>query len=242
MVFLLGRMGNNKKALGLIIERLGDVERAIEFAKEQADNDLWEDLLKYAETRPLFMRGLLENVGAEIDPLRLIRRIKNGLEIPGLKQALIKILHDFNIQISLLEGCKTILYSDCRHLALDLHDANTNAFLGNLSTLCYHCQQPVFTGGDAASGTTAKAVALIFLCRHVYHVGCIVEDDLPPRPLRELPLILNDAEHLDEARNVAARIRFSADLRSRARISCPACFKSTIYGGHHATGHSHLSG
>lgn len=27
MVFLLGRMGNNKKALMLIIERLGDVER-----------------------------------------------------------------------------------------------------------------------------------------------------------------------------------------------------------------------
>ena len=27
MVFLLGRMGNNKKALNLIIERLGDVNR-----------------------------------------------------------------------------------------------------------------------------------------------------------------------------------------------------------------------
>ncbi len=48
------------------------------------------------------MRGLLENVGAEIDPLRLIRRIKNGLEIPGLRQALLKILYDFNIQVSQL--------------------------------------------------------------------------------------------------------------------------------------------
>lgn len=71
MVFLLGRMGNNKQALTLIIERLGDVNRvsrvilrltsslidrsfpkAIDFAKEQADDDLWEDLLKYSETRP----------------------------------------------------------------------------------------------------------------------------------------------------------------------------------------------
>jgi len=52
MVFLLGRMGNNKKALTVIIERLGDVHRAIEFAKEQSDDDLWEDLLKYSETRP----------------------------------------------------------------------------------------------------------------------------------------------------------------------------------------------
>jgi hypothetical protein len=74
MVFLLGRMGDNKKALSLIIERLGDVERvswprssstspvtttnyycfmqAIDFAKEQNDHDLWEDLLKYSETKP----------------------------------------------------------------------------------------------------------------------------------------------------------------------------------------------
>lgn len=74
MVFLLGRMGDNKRALNLIIERLGDVQRvcalsfipsptrhspicgclfqAIEFAKEQNDHDLWEDLLKYSETKP----------------------------------------------------------------------------------------------------------------------------------------------------------------------------------------------
>lgn len=64
-----------------------------------------------------FIRGLLENVGAEIDPIRLIRRIKNGLEIPGLKEALIKILHDFQLQISLLEGCQAILSCDSAVLA-----------------------------------------------------------------------------------------------------------------------------
>lgn len=146
MVFLLGRMGDNKRALNLIIERLGDVQRvridltvtrapcayaehsfrgsqAIQFAQEQNDHDLWEDLLRYSETRPSelgnagdgdaihtelccsfeitgFIRALLENVGAEIDPIRLIRKIKNGLEIPGLKPALIKILQDFNLQVS----------------------------------------------------------------------------------------------------------------------------------------------
>lgn len=103
-----------------------------------------------------FIRGLLENVGAEIDPIRLIRRIQNGLEIPGLKPALIKILQDFNLQarpislrtfplvqpstltdprhgslaqISLMEGCKSILYSDCRTLALSLQGSQTSGFL-----------------------------------------------------------------------------------------------------------------
>lgn len=52
MVFLLGRMGNNRQALMLIIERLGDVKRAIDFAKDQADEDLWEDLLTYSENKP----------------------------------------------------------------------------------------------------------------------------------------------------------------------------------------------
>lgn len=75
-----------------------------------------------------FIRGLLENVGAEIDPIRLIRRIKNGLEIPGLKGALIKILHDFNLQVSLLEGCQTILNGDCSDFVQKLHRNQTSGF------------------------------------------------------------------------------------------------------------------
>lgn len=77
--------------------------QAIEFAKEQNDPDLWEDLLRYSENKPRFIRGLLENVGAGIDPVLLIRRIKDGLEIPGLKEALIKILQDFNLQVGPVE-------------------------------------------------------------------------------------------------------------------------------------------
>ena len=76
----------------------------------------------------VFIRGLLENVGAEINPIRLIRRIKNGLEIPGLKEALIKILQDFHLQISLLEGCQTILNGDCSDLARRLQKGQTSGF------------------------------------------------------------------------------------------------------------------
>ena len=72
---------------------------------------------------------MLENVGAEINPIRLIRRIKNGLKIPGLKPALIKILQDFNLQISLLEGCQAILQGDSSDLARLLHRDQTGGFL-----------------------------------------------------------------------------------------------------------------
>jgi vacuolar protein sorting-associated protein 41 len=40
MVFLLGRMGNNKKALMLIIERLGDVERVGEWSSDACFSSL----------------------------------------------------------------------------------------------------------------------------------------------------------------------------------------------------------
>lgn len=186
MVFLLGRMGNNKQALTLIIERLGDVHRAIEFAKEQGDDDLWEDLLLYSETRPAFIRGLLENVGPEISPIRLIRRIKNGLEIPKLKEALIKILQDFHLQISLLEGCGEILNGDIGDLGTRLRAAQEGGFLlsgmscfiylfGTVSnaysvplvgTQCDICSQPL-------SDTPKHSLALLYLCRHVVHAACV---------------------------------------------------------------------
>ncbi|KAI9486141.1 MAG: hypothetical protein EXX96DRAFT_471553 [Benjaminiella poitrasii] len=124
MVFILGRMGDNKRALMLIIERLNDVQRAIDFAKEQKDDDLWEDLLTYSMDKPNFIRGLLENVGTDIEPLRLIKRIPDDLEIPGLKDALLKILHDYNLQTSLHEGCEKILVSDSVFLADKMYKAH----------------------------------------------------------------------------------------------------------------------
>jgi vacuolar protein sorting-associated protein 41 len=141
-----------------------------------------------------FIRGLLENVGAEIDPIRLIRRIKNGLEIPGLKPALIKILQDFNLQISLLEGCQAILHGDSADLAKRLHRDQTSGFLitcklsfkclclcyGGLrtpsaKTLCPVCDLPL--------QESSSSVVLLFLCRHAVHarhVDC--GDELPPPP------------------------------------------------------------
>ncbi|KAH7904081.1 hypothetical protein BJ138DRAFT_1119746 [Hygrophoropsis aurantiaca] len=165
MVFLLGRMGNNKKALMLIIERLGDVNRAIEFAKEQSDDDLWEDLLKYSETRPAFIRTLLLTVGAEIDPVRLLRRIKNGL-----KDTLIKILHDFHLTASLLAGCRAILDGDGQELAAKRRGGQVGGFFlggANMKVLCSRCSQPLLRAPQT------QDVLLLFLCRHVVHASCV---------------------------------------------------------------------
>ncbi|KAJ7428026.1 hypothetical protein WISP_02166 [Willisornis vidua] len=51
-VYLLSRMGNSRSALKMIMEELQDVDKAIEFAKEQDDGELWEDLISYSIDKP----------------------------------------------------------------------------------------------------------------------------------------------------------------------------------------------
>jgi len=45
-------MGDNKRALTLIIEKLEDVEMAIEFVRGIGDEDLWNDLVEQAKSKP----------------------------------------------------------------------------------------------------------------------------------------------------------------------------------------------
>lgn len=110
----------------MIMEELEDVDKAIEFAKEQDDAELWEDLISYSIDKPreassdskhlaqhlklslhifffffaAFITGLLNNIGTHVDPILLIKRIKEGMEIPNLRDSLVKILHDYNLQVS----------------------------------------------------------------------------------------------------------------------------------------------
>ncbi|KAI9339039.1 hypothetical protein BDR26DRAFT_396978 [Obelidium mucronatum] len=131
MVYLLGKMGNNRKALLLVIERLGDVKQAIDFAKEQNDDELWDDLIKYSMDKPPFIVGLLENLGSHVDPIKLIRNIPEGLAIPNLQASLIKIMTDYGIQMSLREGCGKILVSDAVKLMESLYLSQKTAISFN---------------------------------------------------------------------------------------------------------------
>jgi hypothetical protein len=67
----------------------------------------------------------LENAGADINPLRIIRRIKDDLQVPGLKDALITILQASNLQVSLLEGCQRILSGDTSSFAKQLQQGQS---------------------------------------------------------------------------------------------------------------------
>lgn len=227
-VFLLGRMGDNLKALRLIIERLGDVKLAIDFAEEQRDDDLWEALLNHSDTRPDFIRALLEHGGTQIQPVRLIQRIKEGLEIPGLKPALVKVLQASTLQVSLLEGCKRILYGDCATLALELHVGQTAGAPATSKSVCELCGNPAFP----RTNTSETPLVLIYLCRHLVHATCAVTNDdveLPERPENATvtALLLADkpsaaGSRAAQERALGAKLAYEAMVRVRVG-SCPVC-------------------
>jgi hypothetical protein len=112
LVYLLSQTGETKRALSLIINRLVDVSLAISFAKEQDDKELWDDLLDYSMDKPRFIRGLLEEVGTSIDPIKLVRRIPEGLEIEGLREGIGRMVREYEIQASISDGVAKVLRSE----------------------------------------------------------------------------------------------------------------------------------
>ncbi|KAK7508589.1 hypothetical protein BaRGS_00000155, partial [Batillaria attramentaria] len=167
-VFLLGRMGNLTQALKMIMEGLGDVNHAIEFCKEQNDEELWENLISYSMVRPNFITALLHNVGADIDPIKIISRIEKGLTIPGLRDSLVKILQDYNLQISLREGCRKILVADSFNLLERLVKTQRKAIFMEDSQTCPVCGEQLIV-----SDLRIASNLVVFHCRHTYHEDCL---------------------------------------------------------------------
>lgn len=112
LVYLYSKTGQTKRALYLIIDGLKNVEKAIELAKEQDDPDLWEDLLDYSMDKPTFLRALLEQVGTAINPITLVRRIPEKLEIHGLREGLTHMMKEHELQHSISSGAVRVLRSE----------------------------------------------------------------------------------------------------------------------------------
>lgn len=125
LVYILGKVGQNKRALKLVLEELEDPDQAIEFAKQQNDQELWDDLLDYCLTRPSFMKALLDKAAGAVSPARILERIPDKLSIPGLKDSLLRIFTDHEIVLALNQGILEIVNSEAQILAAQLRSAFT---------------------------------------------------------------------------------------------------------------------
>jgi len=190
LVHLLSAVGQMRRALYLIIDQIGDVSQAIAFAKDTDDESLWNDLLDYSMDKPRFIRGLLEEVGTAIDPVTLVKRIPETLEIEGLKESLGKLIRGSEIQWSISEGAARIVHAE---VAVGMNVLKKGRLRG-----------VVFDGGDrskfqAASDSMTKAKnmepgrcakcsssyignasdarerLLGFPCGHIFHLTCLLD-------------------------------------------------------------------
>ncbi|XP_054269430.1 vacuolar protein sorting-associated protein 41 homolog [Macrosteles quadrilineatus] len=168
MVYLLGRIGNTKEALELITQQLGDIEQAISFCKEHDDPDLWEDLINCSLKRPDFITFLLQRIGTYIDPRLLVQRIDNSLAIPGLKNSLVKLMQDYNLQVSVQEGCKKILVSDYFNLHERLVSMQQRGVLIDDDYFCGACHRKIIV-----KDTSQTNNIVIFYCHHLFHEECL---------------------------------------------------------------------
>ena len=92
-------MGNARFALELITIELSDIHKAVDFCKKHDDVDLWNDLIDYSLDKPYFINVLLHNIGTHVDPIILIKKIQCGQRIPGLRDSLVHIMHDYRLQV-----------------------------------------------------------------------------------------------------------------------------------------------
>ncbi|XP_009787110.1 vacuolar protein sorting-associated protein 41 homolog [Nicotiana sylvestris] len=203
-VFILGRMGNAKQALSVIINRLGDIEEAIEFVSVQQDDELWEELIKQSFHKPEMVGVLLEHTVGNLDPLYIVNMLPNGLVIPRLRDRLVKIVTDYRTETSLRHGCNDILKADCVNLlvkyykeakrAVCLSDEVDEASSHRAEKRASHLGERVMSmksmevksktrgGGrccicfDPFSIQNVSIIA--FFCCHAYHTTCLMESTI----------------------------------------------------------------
>lgn len=60
--------------------------------------------MQYIVLMAAFIKGLLEHAGSILDPIRLVKSIPLGMQIEGLKESLIKIFYDHEIQAHSVKG------------------------------------------------------------------------------------------------------------------------------------------
>jgi hypothetical protein len=241
-----------KRALFLIIDRLADVSQAISFAKQQDDPDLWEDLLNYSMDKPRFIRGLLEEVGTAINPITLVRRIPEGLEIEGLREGLSRMIKEYEIQFSISSGvarvlrgevatAQTTLFSGQRkgirfdvshkpydHVDVSVFDALTSSIANEPPAPVPHSHAPPQPGHCVACrepfSENEKDTLVGFACGHVFHLLHLLSYANPSRPPTPPDIDVDEnGEFCTLTHSVGAKVTHARLLRDKIRNGCPVC-------------------
>ena len=135
-VYVLGRMGNSREAVRLLLHELGDVPQALELAEAKGEEDLWEELVSHCFGRPELLPDLLDKAGSRLSALRLVQRLPSDeVDVPRLRDRLRATLSAQRSQVMLWRSCTDILGADVVELELQRDAAARKALSRSQVTL-----------------------------------------------------------------------------------------------------------
>ena len=195
--YVLGRLGERAQALEILISRIQSVKESIAFIVDHDDEDLFETLVQAClDGGKYFIADLLEHIGdAEgptrtIEPLNVFNRIQEyvscqshvafyffsntitktnrDMEIPGLKDKLIRIMSDQALRKYLKQGCLRVLEKDVSALGVALRQSYSKGVIIDTArdNPCLICDRPI------ALQTLKPQGVVAFLCGHSFHKQC----------------------------------------------------------------------
>lgn len=118
LVYLLGRVGQTQKALGLLLDELNAVEQAVEFAAQHDEAELWNTLIMHSTSKPELVIRLLRC--PQVSPVQVLLKVPEHLQIPGLKKSLLQIFENQSAVIDLNYGALAVFRSESKSLLTGL--------------------------------------------------------------------------------------------------------------------------
>lgn len=94
--------------------------QAIAFVSSQGDSALWDELIALVVKDAALTGELLDQVGGQVDPVRLVRAIPPDLRVPRLTQRLVALMRRFRTMVQLKQHCNDIIDADCVAVATRL--------------------------------------------------------------------------------------------------------------------------
>jgi hypothetical protein len=144
IIYILAKMGNQKEALSILLQKIGDVQLAVEFV-EANDAKLWSDLVDYSLHNQQFLTNLIDFVGTcSINPNDIIAKIPNKMQVPLLRQKLMRIFNHYQFQTFLHEKSDTVLAHDTLSLLRQLNQGQRRAQKVDPTVRCAVCARPLF--------------------------------------------------------------------------------------------------
>uniref|UniRef100_A0A0R3RXB1 RING-type domain-containing protein n=1 Tax=Elaeophora elaphi TaxID=1147741 RepID=A0A0R3RXB1_9BILA len=185
MVYLLGRSGNRMKALDLLVNKLGRIDSAIDFCRENDDSDLWNSLVDAAVKRPNHITELLNTAGKYVNPLNIIEKIPEQMNIPGLRNLLVKILRDYELLVQMQCGSLQVTEADSNQLFEKyLSNRKNSAFIG-FDQCCIVCRITLLRREKPTDCRHTNCDIIVYGCGHSVHIRCLYVTHSDERTMME---------------------------------------------------------